>query len=95
MVNLPGSWQSAAGFACEWDPKCADTTMTLGDDGLYTATFTIPAGDYEVKVAHGGGWDESYGLDGGGDNIPFTVPAEGEVVFTYDPTTHLLDIQVP
>ena len=95
MVNLPGSWQSAAGFACEWDPKCADTAMTLGDDGLYTASFTVPAGDYEVKVAHGGGWDESYGLDGGADNIPFTVPTEGEVVFTYDPATHLLDIQVP
>src|SRR5690606_12913655 len=57
MITLPGSWQSAARFACEWDPKCADTVMTLREDGLYTATFTIPAGDYEVKVAHDGGWD--------------------------------------
>ena len=97
MVNLPGSWQSAAGFDCEWDPKCAETAMTLGDDGLYTATFTIPAGDYEVKVAHDGGWDTNYGVDGvaGGDNIMFTVPAEGEVTFVYDPETHLLDIQLP
>ena len=95
MVNLPGSWQKAAGFACEWDPMCADTVMTLGDDGLYTATFTIPAGDYEVKVALDGGWDTSYGLDGGGDNIPFTVAADGEVTFVFDPTTHLLDIQLP
>lgn len=97
MINLPGSWQSAAGFACEWDPKCPDTVMTLGDDGLYTATFTIPAGDYEVKVAHDGGWDTNYGVDGvaGGDNILFTVPADGEVTFTYDPETHLLDIALP
>ena len=97
MVNLPGSWQKAAGFDCEWDPKCADTAMTLGDDGLYTATFTIPAGDYEIKVAHDGGWDTNYGVDGvaGGDNITFTVAADGDVTFVYDPETHLLDIQLP
>ena len=97
MVNLPGSWQKAAGFACEWDPKCADTVMTLGEDGLYTATFTIPAGDYEVKVALDGGWDTNYGVDGvaGGDNIVFSVAADGEVTFIFDPETHLLEIQLP
>jgi maltose-binding protein MalE len=97
MVNLPGSWQSAAGFACEWKPDCADTAMTLGDDGLYTATFTIPAGDYEVKVALDGGWDTNYGKDGvaGGDNITFTVPTDGEVTFIWDPNTFLLEIVLP
>jgi len=97
MVNLPGSWQKAAGFACEWDPKCPDTAMTLGDDGLYHATFTIPAGEYEVKVAHDGGWDVNYGVDGvaGGDNIKFTVATDGEVTFNYDPNTHLLEIVLP
>jgi hypothetical protein len=71
--------------------------MTLGDDGLYTATFTIPAGDYEVKVALDGGWDTNYGVDGvaGGDNITFTVPTEGEVTFIFDPETHLLEIVLP
>ncbi|MDY6874008.1 MAG: extracellular solute-binding protein [Chloroflexota bacterium] len=93
MVNLPGSWQSTVSD-CDWDPACADTAMTQGDDGLYTATFTIPAGDYEVKVAHDGGWDTNYGLDGvsGGDNIPFSVTEESEVTFIYDPETHLLEI---
>ena len=94
MVNLPGSWQLAAGYCdTDWDPKCPDTAMTLGDDGLYTATFTIPAGDYEVKVAHDGSWDESYG--DGANNYMFTVAADGEVTFVYDPETHLLDIQLP
>ncbi len=97
MVNLPGSWQKAAGFDCEWNPACPDTVMTMGDDGLYTATFTIPAGDYEVKVALDGGWDTNYGVDGvaGGDNILFSVPADGEVTFVYDPETHLLEITLP
>ncbi len=93
MVNLPGSWQSTVSD-CEWDPACADTAMELGDDGLYYATFTIPAGDYEIKVALDGGWDTNYGVDGvaGGDNIMFTVETEGEVQFIYDPETHLLEI---
>ncbi len=97
MVNLPGSWQAAAGFACEWKPDCADTAMELGEDGLYKATFTIPAGDYEVKVALDGGWDTNYGADGvaGGDNITFTVPADGEVTFIWDPNTFLLEIVLP
>ena len=93
MINLPGSWQSTVSD-CEWDPACADTAMELGDDGLYYATFTIPAGDYEIKVAHDGGWDTNYGVDGvsGGDNITFSLEEEGEVQFIYDPETHLLEI---
>jgi len=93
MINLPGSWQSTVSD-CEWDPACADTAMEMGDDGLYYATFTIPAGDYEIKVAHDGGWDTNYGVDGvaGGDNLTFTVEEEGEVQFIYDPETHLLEI---
>ena len=96
MVNLPGSWQLAVSD-CEWDPACADTAMTMGDDGLYTATFTIPAGDYEVKVALDGGWDTNYGVDGvaDGDNYTFALDAEGEVTFTFDPETHILEITLP
>ncbi len=93
MVNLPGSWQTTVSD-CEWDPACEATVMQMGDDGLYYATFTIPAGDYEIKVALNGGWDINYGLDGvaGGDNIPFTVETEGEVTFIYDPVNRLLEI---
>jgi arabinogalactan oligomer / maltooligosaccharide transport system substrate-binding protein len=93
MVNLPGSWQSTVSD-CEWDPACAATAMEMGDDGLYYATFTIPAGDYEIKVALDGGWDTNYGVDGlaGGDNILFSVETEGDVTFVYDPETHLLEI---
>ena len=94
MVNLPGSWQSTVSD-CEWDPACAATAMELGDDGLYSATFEIPAGDYEVKVALDGGWDTNYGVDGvaGGDNITFSVVGDpGTVTFLYDPETNLLEI---
>lgn len=93
MVNVPGSWQSAAGFDCEWDPACADTALTE-EGGLYVGSFSLPAGDYEVKVAHDGAWTENYGVDGAadGDNYAFTMEADGTVTFTYDPETHLLEI---
>ena len=96
MVNVPGSWQSTVSD-CEWDPKCEATALTLGDDGLYSGTFTIPAGDYEVKVALDGGWDTNSGVDGvaGGDNYLFTVEADGDVTFTFDPETNLLEITLP
>jgi len=96
MVNVPGSWQAAAGCEGDWDPACAVTVLTMGDDGLYTAAFTLPAGDYETKVAIGGGWDVNYGVDGvaGGDNFAFSLAAEGTVTFTYDPATNLLEIAI-
>ena len=98
MVNLPGSWQAAAGYCdSDWDPKCPATALSLGVDGLYTGIFTIPAGDYELKVAHDGGWAINYGVDGiaDGDNIRFSIDREVIVKFVYDPKTHFLDLQAP
>jgi len=97
MVNVPGSWQVMVDPECDWNPACATTALTMGDDGMYTGTFTIPAGDYEVKVAMDGGWDTNYGVDGvaGGDNYMFTVAADGDVTFIFDPETHLLEIVLP
>ena len=95
MINVPGSWQAASGV-CEgdWDPACTGSALTEGEDGLYTGSFELPAGDYEVKVAHDGAWTENYGVDGAadGDNYQFSMAADGTVTFTYDPATHLLEI---
>ena len=44
----------------------------------------MPAGQFEVKAAIGGGWDEAYGLDGGEDNIPLAVAAPTQVTFRFD-----------
>lgn len=95
MVNVPGSWQSAAGFDCEWAPDCADTALTDNGDGTYSATFDIPAGDYEAKVALDGAWTENYGVDGAadGDNYTFTVDADGPITFTFDSDSKLLTIE--
>ncbi|HUS95096.1 MAG TPA: extracellular solute-binding protein, partial [Patescibacteria group bacterium] len=62
MVNVPGSYQAAAGCAADWDPACGLTDLTVGDGGLWTASHALPAGDYEAKVALDGLWDVSYGV---------------------------------
>lgn len=97
MVNVPGSWQDDAGVCDgEWDPACEGSALTDNGDGTYSASFTIPAGDYEAKVALDGAWTENYGVDGvaDGDNYAFSLDAESEVTFTYDSETNLLDIAI-
>jgi len=92
MVNLPGSYQDKAGCGAAWDPACAATAMTKGDDGLYRITIEMPAGDWEYKVALDGSWDVNYGSDGtqGGPNYTISVAAAGPVTFVYDPATFLV-----
>lgn len=95
MVNVPGSYQAAAGCPGDWQPDCEATAMTKGDDGLYTSgPFALAAGDYECKVAMDGAWTLNYGVDGkqDGDNYKFSLTAAGEVSFSFDPATNLLTI---
>jgi arabinogalactan oligomer/maltooligosaccharide transport system substrate-binding protein len=91
-IALVGSLQAAAGCAGDWDPTCETTFMVDGGEGIYTYTVTLPAGEYEYKVAVNGSWDENYGADGvsNGDNIALSLAEETEVTFTYDDSTHLV-----
>jgi hypothetical protein len=96
IVTAPGSYQSEIGCASDWDPACMMSWLQdLDGDGVYTfSTSRIPAGIYEVKVAHDRSWTENYGAGGvrDGANIPFDV-ADGDLVeFSYDIATHVLTI---
>ncbi len=96
IATVPGSFQSELGCPGDWDPSCLRSWLQDPDgDGTYAFSATLPAGDYEAKVAINESWDENYGDGGvpGGANIPFTVPAPlAEVFFTYDPNTNILEI---
>lgn len=97
MVNVPGSYQAAAGCSGDWQPDCEATAMTKGEDGLFTSgPFKLAAGDYEAKVAMDGAWTLNYGMEGkqDGDNYKFSLTADGEVSFSFDPATNLLTINV-
>jgi hypothetical protein len=97
MVNVPGSYQAAAGCPGDWQPECAATQMTKGDDGLWrSGPFTLPAGDYEFKVALDGSWTTNFGSDGkqDGPNYTLSLAADGNVSFVFDPATNLLEAVV-
>jgi len=98
LITLPGSYQSEVGCPGDWQPECVVTSLQDKDgDGIYTyTTSAIPAGSYEVKVAHNLGWSENYGVGGapGGANIPFTAPGGKPITFTYDITSHILSVEV-
>lgn len=93
MVNVPGSYQAAAGCATDWDPAC-EVTALAESEGLYAASHELHAGDYECKVALDGAWTTNYGVDGvaDGPNYTFSMAAPGTVTFTYDPATHIMTI---
>lgn len=99
IATLAGSFQSELGCSGDWDPSCLRSWLQDPDgDGLYTfSTKMLPAGDYEVKVAHNESWVEHYGAGGvpNGANILFTVPESfTEILFTYDWITHFLYISI-
>ncbi|MCL4256314.1 MAG: hypothetical protein KJ043_21330, partial [Anaerolineae bacterium] len=87
MVVIPGSLQSAVGCEADWLPDGACTALTfIPEQDIWAGTFTIPAGEYEYKVAINGTWDENYGGagDAGGANVSLVLAEETEVTFYYD-----------
>ena len=90
LVTIPGSHNKAMGCDADWAPDCAKAALTRGATGVYSATFTLPAGDYQYKVAEGGSWDTAYGAGGaaGGANISYTLNETTSVTFYYDRATH-------
>ncbi|MGH9132342.1 MAG: alpha-amylase family glycosyl hydrolase, partial [Ilumatobacteraceae bacterium] len=97
IITAPGSAQSELGCPADWSPDCMRPWLQDPDgDGTWTwSTTEIPAGSYEVKVAHGLSWDENYGAGGApnGSNIAYTVPADGVLVtFSYVLSTHVLTV---
>ncbi len=97
-VALVGSLQSELGCPGDWQPECAGTRLApvAGAPGVFRATFDVPAGPFEYKVALNGTWDENYGAGGapGGANLALTAPG-GPVTFTYDHATHVIADNAP
>jgi len=91
LVTVPGSHNSEMGCPGDWAPDCPQAVLTLRPGGVYAGTFSLPAGDYEYKVAIGGSWAENYGVGGvrDGANAAYSLTATTDVTFVYDPVSHL------
>ena len=79
-VTVAGSLQSELGCPEDWQPGCAATHLAFDTgDGLWHATFELPAGSYDWKVAINDSWNLNYGAGGaaGGGNLTLTVPTGG------------------
>ncbi|MBK8026216.1 MAG: pullulanase-type alpha-1,6-glucosidase [Chloroflexi bacterium] len=91
LVVIPGTIQSVLGCPGDWQPECEATALAYDErDDLWSATFTLPPGEYEYKVALEGTWTVNYGLNAqqDGPNIPLVLEEETEVRFIYHHGTH-------
>ncbi|GAB4439949.1 MAG: maltose/maltodextrin ABC transporter substrate-binding protein MalE [Anaerolineae bacterium] len=80
-VTFVGNFQALVGCAADWDPACEATMISDEDgDGIWTGEFTLPAGDYEAKVALNAAWAEAYP----GENMKFSLAEETVVEVVYD-----------
>ncbi|NHA67407.1 pullulanase X25 domain-containing protein [Phycicoccus flavus] len=90
-VALVGDLQSELGCPEDWMPQCPDTELTreAGSD-RWSATFEVPKGTWQFKVALDDGWAENYGAGGqaDGSNLSFTLAGDAQVEFAYDDATH-------
>jgi pullulanase-type alpha-1,6-glucosidase len=96
-VSVPGDFNSEIGCPGDWQPDCAQAQLTRrSNDDVWSATFNLPAGNYEYKAALNNSWDVNYGAGGvaGGANIPLALPAGGNVTFYYDNATHWVTADV-
>ncbi|HEX6231318.1 MAG TPA: alpha-amylase family glycosyl hydrolase [Actinomycetota bacterium] len=90
-VTIAGSFQSELGCPGDWMPECADTYLAFdAEDGVWQATFDLPAGAWEYKAALNDSWAENYGAGAvrDGPNIPLALDEPATVKFYYDDGTH-------
>ena len=96
-VTVAGSLQDEIGCPGDWQPDCAASHLGFDtSDGRWHGTFTLPAGDYEWKVAIDDSWAVNYGAGGaaGGGNLTLSVPTGGgSYVFTWDQVSHVPSVQ--
>jgi len=90
-VAIAGNLQSELGCPGDWQPDCAVTELAYDvGDGIWQASFALPAGNWEYKAALNDFWDENYGANAtdNGANIPLNLGVSTDVKFYYDHVTH-------
>ncbi|GLX79457.1 alpha-1,6-glucosidase [Thalassotalea insulae] len=91
-VTLVGDLQTELSCSNDWQPECSASQL-IQDGDNWQATFVIPAGEWQYKIAVNNSWDESYGNNG--DNISLYLPEAREVTFSYNHSSHQVSDDAP
>jgi pullulanase len=86
-VTLVGDFQSELGCTGDFQPSCAVTQLAYdANDDVWQGTFTLPAGQWQYKVALNGSFDENYGANAtpDGPSITLVLATDTSVKFYYD-----------
>ncbi len=89
-VTLVGTIQNVLGCPGDWQPDCDATQLVFDDeDQLWQASFDLPAGAYEYKVALNGSLDVNFGAGAAqdGPSIALVLESDTTVQFFFDPMT--------
>jgi Ca2+-binding RTX toxin-like protein len=90
-VTVVGDLQSELGCPGDFQASCALTQLAYdANDDVWQGTFTLPAGQWQYKVALNGSFDENYGANAtpNGPNITLVLATDTAVKFYYDNKTH-------
>ncbi len=77
---VAGDFQSELGCPGDWQPECSVTELTNVIGDVFRATYTIPAGDWNYKVALNDTWDVAYPAA----DVSLALAAETAVTFYFD-----------
>ncbi|WP_245916418.1 alpha-amylase family glycosyl hydrolase [Nocardioides gansuensis] len=92
-VTLVGDLQSELGCDADWTPPCEATRLdAVPGTTAYSATFDVPAGSWQLKVALDDSWDEAYGADGGAANVPLVLQHPARLELSYDHASHRVSV---
>ncbi len=97
IATVVGDFQTKLGCAKDNQPDCLKSWLQSPKaDGIYSLTVSsLPAGDYQAKVAVNEKLDETYGEKGApnGPNIKFNVPFVGAAItFRFEASSKTLTI---
>ena len=74
-----------AGDFNSWTNPDTACLMNVQEDGTYSLTFAVAAGEQGLKVTDGT-WDNCWGGNGPDGNYVFTAETDGEITVTFNPT---------
>ena len=86
----------SASWMGSWIPASGIDMSDSDGDGTYTVEVKdVAAGSYEFKVVKNHSWDNSWGKDGGTDNVALTVTEDGSTVtFSFNFSTKAVSATV-